>query len=90
LINIQAINPIRLANRTSIHPKAMKYKRKVMCCPVPGLRSSLFVFHHVIYEPVITYDCVAVPRYLIAELAGPIKDQRFGTTGACYSERQYS
>jgi len=54
LINIQAINPIGLANRTSIHPKAMKYKRKVMCCLVPELRSSLFVFRRFIYQPVIT------------------------------------
>jgi hypothetical protein len=43
LNNIQAINPSTLPNRTSIHPQAMRYKRKVMRCLVPGLRSR-FVF----------------------------------------------
>ena len=35
-------------------------------------------------------DFVALPPCPIAELASPIKDQRFGTTGAWCSERQYS
>jgi hypothetical protein len=48
------INPITLANRTSIHPKAMKYKRKVMRLLVPVLRQSLFLFHHSACQPVVT------------------------------------
>jgi hypothetical protein len=74
LISIKEINPIALANRTSIHPKAMMYKRKVMRFLMPELRSPRFGFHH--------SGCPASGhlrlrhklRHSIAELANAIKD----------------
>jgi hypothetical protein len=43
LTNVQPINPITLANKTSVHPKAMKYRRRVMLFRVPELQRFLLL-----------------------------------------------
>jgi hypothetical protein len=60
LVNIQPINPIRLANRVSIHPKAMKYKRRVMCFLLPALQRFLLLLRHSAFRPVTAFDFVTV------------------------------